>query len=339
MQARLGRLAALIPLTVSMAVVGITVPAGAEDAAPAPCDPVPITDPKGDAEYYTTVNLVNPIGAASAAPPNHDIREAFFVYKDGADGKKTLTANLRVEKLDNSEIETEYAQASKFSLAFTSGGIDYVARAILKGGAWTYEFTTFELVPGAPAPVGLNVPASVATTGKQFPGAGGVISIDVPVADVAGLKDGAKFTDVAADSVADTDTEVGGFYADQAPDGTGVKTWTVVTCAADAAPTPEATPTAEATPTPEATPTAAPQQQEQQQQQSAPAQQQQQGGAAAPAASPSPTAAPRTTTTAAKPKPKPKAKKCKKGFKRKTVRGKSKCVKVKKKKKKKAARR
>jgi hypothetical protein len=261
MQTRFGRRAGVL-IAATAAFAATTAPANA-----ATCGSDGIADAAGDAVLFSTPFVG--LGAdQQEAPASLDIRQAYFSYATGGDGKKRLRANFVVENLDREAAPVDYSSTSVWEVVFWSGEEPHWARAKLADGEFTYEFERWEPpVPSNPA-ANPRTRSTSETTGSVVEGKMGTISIDIPAEQVTGFDSGAEFVDVEASSLidampqqaADNDTQN---RVDVAPDE-GPTTWTVGECTLAGTPTtkpavtpPAQTPPAPAAPQPEA-PAAAP---------------------------------------------------------------------------------
>jgi hypothetical protein len=226
--------------TAGVAAVVAAVPAAAvDDAKPAPCTAYLVTDKAGD-------SVVTPFGVLPehAGPANSDITGLFLNYRAGKDGKKVLTANIEIAKLD---MTIPSPQDSTGGLAYyaiytSEGKVRFVRAHNQTGTAVTYGFGTIDPDTGTYTTDGT-------TQGAFFEGDKGIVQIDVP--EAAGGKLGAKLGGVFA--------SVDGFYGgpddasgfnnpfDTAPnDGNALapngKPYTVAECGAGGTPTTPTTP-------------------------------------------------------------------------------------------------
>ena len=277
MLARLGRLTALIPLALAMAVVGATA-AGADPVADtAPCNGVTVTDPAGDQLLFPTV-VGGLTATATKGPDNTDIRRVWFNERNGV-----VTANMEITNLSKEyPAESRPNNGVQWAIWFDQGDITHYVKAVSNGTAISYKYGGYTIEDTA-------VLGEMGDTKGQFlEGPAGRVSIEIPAA--LGVKAGTALTGVSGRVAFKQKDSENSYSADRAPDAAGDdKSVTIASCPAEATPTP--TGSAEETPTP-GTP-------EQPAQPGQPAQQ------SAPAATPTPTPA------AKKPAPK-KAKKCKK---------------------------
>ena len=286
-------------------------PAGAAADAYAPCGGLTIKDPKGDATYYPTP--IVGITSMAAQAPAQDIRQAYFTYRTGTDGKKHLRANLIIENLDGTIPAVEYADGVVYQVDFDTTDYNF-ATARFDGSEWSFAFESFtrplaDALPDA-VPANPGTRTSVATTGEVVAGPQGVVSIEIPTDKIAGgFKPGDKFEEVNAHTYLDVPEFPS--TIDDAPDENSTTTTYVVEECVDAAPA-------------EPAPAQAPEVQ-------APAPATQEPASAPPAAQTQAAApAPRTTAPAAAPKATKKKAKCKKAKKR--AKGKkAKCKKARKK--------
>jgi len=115
-----------------LAIVGATATAGAEGAAPAPCEGATvINDPAGDAVQT---------GAApgAAAPGNVDVRSV-FLNAETIDGKPRYTANIVVANLDKTASPSPLHDSTQWEVEINTTTDKFRLIANLKGGVFTYK--------------------------------------------------------------------------------------------------------------------------------------------------------------------------------------------------------
>jgi hypothetical protein len=195
-----------------------TAPAAAlDDTKPeVGCAGLAFSDPAGDA-----INDFVGLGLAPPAPPDRDITGGFFRFD-----ARGLTANMRIADLPASSAGEAGADAGSTGLTgvnyyffYRAGDRVRFVDAAFDGGEFTYHYGTFDENSGLLTNDG-------DTRGKLFPGANGIIQIEVPAA--AG---GATGT-VLASPYAEVDNRIGVLIApaDQAPDSLRGESYTVGEC-------------------------------------------------------------------------------------------------------------
>jgi len=229
-------------VTVGLAAFAAAPAFAEEEPAPAPAKPASctgnlITDPAGDASNFAPDSPQTEF--VSESPKNMDIRETFFAYTTGADGKKKLTVNLVVENLDTSPSGEVYSSSQNWEVLFDRPDeLTYTARAILKDGKFSFQFDHF--VPKVPIPsVGeLGTTETATTTGRTFPGPKGIISIDIPTDLILDWKETQAFNAIRAYSEVEYAEQA--FYSDRAPDAsTSDPKYTLTECVVEEAKTEE----------------------------------------------------------------------------------------------------
>jgi hypothetical protein len=233
------------------------VPAGAEDARPAPCAGVLIEDPAGD-------NTIGPLGTSpvtgspftSKGPESQDVRRVWFNTVGGV-----TTANIEITNLTKelpAEIRTG---AISYLLDFDlTEGISFV-RAENNKGTISYHAATVTTVPGAGVS---QVTGQKTLKGAFIEGPNGVVQIELPPElSKPGTVLKNVFTNV---SIRTDETNYVGYVNETAPDdgATSKKEYAITECPTSeptATPTASATaePTASATPQASATPSPTPQ--------------------------------------------------------------------------------
>jgi hypothetical protein len=244
-------------LLVVIAAFAAVAPAGAEDAAPAPCDGLLMTDPKDDAAFYQQPLLAGTPDAT--AWPSGDVTGFWMDYRTGADGKKYLRTNIQIQNLTKEVPGAEYATAMGWHASFDTPEDFYFTRVHSDGKAYKFQFGSFNRPLNGAAPVDPGQPVWVDVPGVAIEGPGGIVSVEVPTDKLKGFTDTVKFTGIDVRTYADWPNSTSNSRIDIAPD-TGAKEWTTKECTLDAAPTPEAS----ATPVAEAPAPGQPQQQQQQ---------------------------------------------------------------------------
>ena len=245
-----GALLALLAL-----LVGTSGPAVAVDAAkPTPCAGMLLTDPSGD----QSLNPLLPIGSETQ-PPNMDATGLFFNYRADKDGKKVLTANIEVAKLDKTvPAQTDSQGGVYYYVIYSYADAVKFVDAHNTGSEIVYEYGTIDPDIGTYTTDGT-------TAGTFFEGDKGIVQIDVP--EAVGGKPGEtlKGVIVTIDGI-DIGTDHGNGinnHADTAPDDANVSEpngpdYTVAECAggggggggATPTPTPAGGPTPQPTPGP-----------------------------------------------------------------------------------------
>ena len=157
-------LACALSVPVSLAV--------AADPMPTPdCHGQQVKDAAGDNQYAP------PAGPGQQGSPSTDITGGWVTY-DPATQK--AQANIQIANLTEGEIDPGYDGVS-WEFAFTSGQAWYVRAFTDLSGTTVYRY-------GQPKAVTDDQTAAVKTgdtTGKMFPGANGVIQIDIPLKDMS----------------------------------------------------------------------------------------------------------------------------------------------------------
>lgn len=145
----------------ALAVSG-AVPATAQDAKPQPtsCAGLAFEDAAGDQGLAPQ---------ARRSPDNMDVRQGFFRYVVGSDGRPVLTTNLVVAKLDKT-VDAGMHGASWYFL-WDNDGTTQFTRVDLIDGAITYQY-------GHQEPQGLTVDGT--TRGRFIEGEMGVVEVVVP---------------------------------------------------------------------------------------------------------------------------------------------------------------
>ena len=255
MQSKLGRRHfAGVALAAAAALAGTAPAALAEDAAtqsvkPTACGTPPVLDPAGDAGYGTapppypgaTVqgNEINPPDPAGyqKTSPNMDLREVFFTYAAGADGKKQLRANFVVENLSKTAPDIEYDGTLTWSLDFTYGEdeTEYYVDVQLVDGEYKYTFGNYDytLTPQAVAAAFVDGPVLHEVDGQAFEGPMGVLSVEVPTDKIAGFAADTPITALEADVLITNPTyttDITSVYWSVDSGDEGELEWTVADC-------------------------------------------------------------------------------------------------------------
>jgi hypothetical protein len=236
---------ARISLSLAALVAGVAAaPAHAVDAVtPAPCAGVLLEDAAGD-QSMSPDGFFGTGAGATKAPDNADITNAFFNYRAGKDGKKVLTANIQVTKLDKSIPSPQYSTGGLAWYAYYTfkGESRFVRAHNQTGDEVTYGYGVIDNDTGVFTTEG-------ETQGAFFEGANGVVQIDMPAE--AGGKLGDELGAVVArvDGFSGGPDDVSGINNafDSAPDDAGITPpegppYTVTECpagAAAAAPNPQ----------------------------------------------------------------------------------------------------
>jgi hypothetical protein len=160
----------LLPTLVLAAVLAAPVTNAAADTPKPDCHGTQVTDKSGD-----SVNSLDP--TLGAGNPSSDLTAGWFTY-DAASGK--ATANIQVANLTAGEIDAPYDGIS-WEFQFSAGSNARYLRGFEDISGMT-KFTWGE--PRAVTDDQTTPRAGGATTGTLFPGANGVIQIDVPLKDM-----------------------------------------------------------------------------------------------------------------------------------------------------------
>ena len=161
----------------------IAPPASAVDAtAPAPCNGYHLEDEAGD-QMMKMGGVFGIQGQPQKGPDNSDIQKVFFNYRAGKDGKKVLTANIQVAKLDKTVPPRQYSSGGIAWYVFYSykGETRFVRAHNQTGSGVTYGVGTVDPDTGVYF-------TDEDTQGAFFEGPNGIIQIDVP--ESAGGKPG-----------------------------------------------------------------------------------------------------------------------------------------------------
>jgi len=195
----------------------LAAPAYAVDAtAPAPCAGVLSEDPAGDS-VMKPGSLIGSSQGQAKGPDNSDVRNVFFNYRPGKDGKPVLTANIQVTNLDKKIPSQQYSTGGlawyvyytyknewRFLRAHnqTGSSVTYGYGHITQGEA-SGVFVTDGSMPGA-----------------FFEGPNGIVQMDVP--EAVGGKVGEELGGVvgSVDGFSGGPDDVSGFnnHFDTAPD-------------------------------------------------------------------------------------------------------------------------
>ncbi|HVL95101.1 MAG TPA: hypothetical protein VM266_04515 [Solirubrobacteraceae bacterium] len=161
----------------AIAVVLLALPAPAAAAAPEPgCHGIQVTDKAGDS--------ANSLNTSQAGSPSSDITAGWINYDPAA---QKATANVRVVELTEGEVDPPFVAISWEFAMTTAAGPRFVRAYQDFTGMVKYTWgepraiTDDQTAPRAGGP----------TTGALFPGKDGVISIDIPLADM-GAKPGTQ---------------------------------------------------------------------------------------------------------------------------------------------------
>ena len=156
----------------------LAVPASAAEPAPTPgCQGVNITDKAGDS--------ANSLQTSQTGSPSSDLIAGFITYDPA---KHTAKANIQVDNLTLGEVDPPFVGVG-WEMGFTTPvGPRYVRGYMDRSGMARYNWgepravTDDQTTPRAGGP----------TTGALFPGKNGIISVDIPLADM-GIKAGGEF--------------------------------------------------------------------------------------------------------------------------------------------------
>jgi hypothetical protein len=172
------RLLALLTIFAALAV-----PASAADPAPTPdCHGINVTDKKGDS--------ANSLETSQTGSPSSDLIAGFLTYNP-ASGK--AAANIQVDNLTAGEVDAPYDAISwEFSFSVDGKAPRYVRAYQDVSGMVKYNWGE----PRAVTDDQTTPRAGGTTTGALFPGANGIIHIDIPLADI-GIKPGAVLKGLA----------------------------------------------------------------------------------------------------------------------------------------------
>lgn len=165
-------------LTALTATALLAIPvATASAATPVPgCHGIQITDKKGDS--------ANSLDTSQPGSPSSDLIAGWIDY-DAAANK--ATANIQVDNLTEGEVDAPYVAIGWEMTFSTADGARYVRAYHDRAGVTKYNW-------GEPRAITDDQTAPRVggeTTGELFPGPGGVIRIDIPLADV-GAKPGTQ---------------------------------------------------------------------------------------------------------------------------------------------------
>lgn len=205
---------------------------------PAPCNGLHLEDASGDAMLTPQGGFGLPVEqpGTKKGPDEADITGVFFNFRAGKDGKKVLTANIRVAKLSKDvPAPPDSSGGLAWYVIFTyKGAIRFVRAQNQTGDSVTYAYGTIDPDLGTYTTDG-------ETKGAFFEGPNGIVQLDVPeeLGGKPGEELGGALATVDAFSGGPDDASGINNNVDSAPDGAtptkpNGKAYTVTECPAEA---------------------------------------------------------------------------------------------------------